>query len=154
MAMYRTFYQMIPCIENLSLLFNGKSVLMINRYNRIYMKRSVFMKKIEAVLKPFKLDDVIEGLDAIGIKGMTTSEVRGYGRQKGHTEIYRGNEYMVKLLPKIKIAIVVEDHQVETVIKTICEKAYTGEVGDGKIFVIPVEDAVRVRTGERGSAAI
>lgn len=112
------------------------------------------MKKIEAVIKPFKLDDVIEGLDAIGIKGMTTSEVRGYGRQKGHTEIYRGNEYMVKLLPKVKIAIVVEDNQVETVIKTICEKAYTGEVGDGKIFVIPVEDAVRVRTGERGSAAI
>jgi len=112
------------------------------------------MKKIEAIIKPFKLDDVKEALNEIGIQGMTISEVKGYGRQKGHTEIYRGAEYVVDFIPKIKIEIVVESEQVEQVVKRIQDAANTGKIGDGKIFVFPVEKAIRVRTGEKGKDAI
>ncbi len=112
------------------------------------------MKKIEAIIKPFKLDDVKEGLNDIGIQGMTMSEVKGYGRQKGHKEIYRGAEYVVDFIPKSKIEIVVEDDQVEQVVEVIRKSANTGKIGDGKIFVLPVEEAIRVRTGERGKDAI
>lgn len=112
------------------------------------------MKKIEAIIKPFKLDDVKEALNGIGIKGMTISEVKGYGRQKGHTEIYRGAEYVVDFLPKIKMEIIVDADQVDQVIETVVEAARTGKIGDGKIFVLPVEQIVRVRTGETGREAI
>lgn len=112
------------------------------------------MKKIEAIIKPFKLDEVKDALNAIGIKGMTVSEVKGYGRQKGHTEIYRGAEYVVDFIPKIRMDIIVEDALVEQVINTIIEKSRTGKIGDGKIFVVPVEQVIRVRTGETGSEAI
>jgi nitrogen regulatory protein P-II 1 len=112
------------------------------------------MKKIEAVIKPFKLDDVKEALNEIGIQGMTVSEVKGYGRQKGHKEIYRGAEYVVDFIPKIKIEIVVEADQADQVVQKIREAANTNKIGDGKIFVIPVEEAIRVRTGETGADAI
>lgn len=112
------------------------------------------MKKIEAIIKPFKLDDVKEALNGIGIKGMTISEVKGYGRQKGHTEIYRGAEYVIDFLPKLKIEIVVPADQVDKVIETMVAAAKTGKIGDGKIFVLPVERIVRVRTGERDLEAI
>ena len=112
------------------------------------------MKKIEAIIKPFKLDDVKEALNGIGIKGMTISEVKGYGRQKGHTEIYRGAEYVVDFLPKIKMEIIVASDQVAQVIETIVGAARTGKIGDGKIFVLPVEKIVRVRTGETDNEAI
>jgi nitrogen regulatory protein P-II 1 len=112
------------------------------------------MKKIEAIIKPFKLDDVKEALNGIGIKGMTISEVKGYGRQKGHTEIYRGAEYVVDFLPKIKMEIIVDADQVDKVIETVVEAARTGKIGDGKIFVLPIEKIVRVRTGETDREAI
>jgi nitrogen regulatory protein P-II 1 len=112
------------------------------------------MKKIEAIIKPFKLDEVKEALNAIGIQGMTICEVKGFGRQKGHKEIYRGAEYVVDFIPKIRIDIVVDDNLVDTIIKTIVENACTGNIGDGKIFVYPVEEAVRIRTGERGKEAV
>ncbi|MFA6010551.1 MAG: P-II family nitrogen regulator [Desulfobacteraceae bacterium] len=112
------------------------------------------MKKIEAIIKPFKLDEVKEALNAIGIQGMTICEVKGFGRQKGHKEIYRGAEYVVDFIPKIRIDIVIDDNLVETVIKTIVENACTGNIGDGKIFVYSVEEAVRIRTGERGKEAV
>ena len=112
------------------------------------------LKKIEAIIKPFKLDDVKEALNEIGIQGMTTSEVKGYGRQKGHKEIYRGAEYVVDFIPKIRIEIVVDSELADQVVETIIQASNTGKIGDGKIFVIPVEEAVRVRTGERGKDAI
>ena len=112
------------------------------------------MKKIEAIIKPFKLDDVKEKLSEIGIKGMTVSEVRGFGRQKGHTEIYRGAEYVVDFLPKIKIEVVVPDDHVAEVVEAVRQAAYTGKIGDGKIFVLPVEECVRIRTGEQGEMAL
>jgi nitrogen regulatory protein P-II 1 len=112
------------------------------------------MKKIEAIVKPFKLDEVKDALNGIGIKGMTVSEVKGYGRQKGHTEIYRGAEYVVDFIPKIRLDIIVQDEQVDQVIETILSVARTGKIGDGKIFVLPVERVVRVRTGETGSEAV
>jgi nitrogen regulatory protein P-II 1 len=112
------------------------------------------MKKIEAIIKPFKLDDVKNALNGIGIKGMTITEVKGYGRQKGHTEIYRGAEYVVDFLPKIKMEIIVDVDQVDQVIETVVEAARTGKIGDGKIFVLPVEQIVRVRTGETDREAI
>jgi nitrogen regulatory protein PII len=112
------------------------------------------MKKIEAIIKPFKLDDVKEALNDIGIKGMTTTEVKGYGRQKGHKEIYRGAEYIVDFIPKIKIEVVTESERVQLVVDTIKKAAFTGKIGDGKIFVYPVEGAVRVRTGETGGDAL
>ena len=112
------------------------------------------MKKIEAVIKPFKLDDVKEGLNAIGIRGMTISEVKGFGRQKGHKEIYRGAEYEVDFLPKLQIGIVVESDKATEVVNTIKEKAHTGQIGDGKIFISSMEEAIRIRTGEVGQSAI
>jgi len=112
------------------------------------------MKKIEAIIKPFKLDDVKEALNEIGIQGMTISEVKGYGRQKGHKEIYRGAEYVVDFIPKIKVEIVVEASTADEVVDKIREAANTGKIGDGKIFVFSVEQAVRVRTGEKGKDAI
>jgi nitrogen regulatory protein PII len=112
------------------------------------------MKKIEAIIKPFKLDDVKDALNAIGIKGMTISEVKGYGRQKGHTEIYRGAEYVVDFIPKIKVEIVVSAEMVNQVVDTIRNAANSGTIGDGKIFVTPVERIVRVRTGEEDHDAI
>ncbi len=112
------------------------------------------MKKIEAIIKPFKLDDVKEALNEIGIQGMTISEVKGYGRQKGHKEIYRGAEYVVDFIPKIKIEIVVESERADQVVDKIQESAKTGKIGDGKIFVLSIEQAIRVRTGEKGKDAI
>ena len=112
------------------------------------------MKKIEAIIKPFKLDDVKEALNEIGIQGMTISEVKGYGRQKGHKEIYRGAEYVVDFIPKVKIEIIVEAARADEVVKKIQDAANTGKIGDGKIFVLPVEQAIRVRTGEKGKDAI
>ncbi len=112
------------------------------------------MKKIEAIVRPFRIDDVREALAEIGVKGMTLTEVKGYGRQKGHTELYRGSEYQIDFLPKIKLEVVVPDHLEEQVVDTILRTAKTGQVGDGKIFIINVEDAVRVRTGESGEAAL
>jgi nitrogen regulatory protein P-II 1 len=112
------------------------------------------MRKIEAVIKPFKLDDIKEALNQIGIQGMTITEVKGYGRQKGHTELYRGAEYVVDFLPKIKIEIAVADEKVPEVIETITNAARTGRIGDGKIFVLNMEDVVRIRTGDRGAEAL
>ena len=112
------------------------------------------MKKIEAIIKPFKLDDVREALTDIGITGMTVTEVKGFGRQKGHTEIYRGAEYAVDFLPKIKLEWVLSDDQVERAVEVIIEAARSGKIGDGKIFVLPVEEAIRIRTGETSDAAI
>ncbi len=112
------------------------------------------MKKIEAIIKPFKLDDVKEALTEIGVIGMTVMEVRGFGRQKGHTELYRGSEYTIDFLPKVKVEIVVADHLVNKVVETIIAAARTGSIGDGKVFVLPVEESVRIRTGERGEDAI
>ena len=112
------------------------------------------MKKIEAIFKPFKLDEVREALSEIGVSGLTVTEVKGFGRQKGHTELYRGAEYVVDFLPKVKIEVVVTDSQVEPAIEAIVKSARTGKIGDGKIFVTPVEQVVRIRTGEIDEAAI
>jgi nitrogen regulatory protein P-II 1 len=112
------------------------------------------MKKIEAIIKPFKLDEVKEALSKEGIQGMTVSEVKGFGRQKGHTELYRGAEYIVDFLPKVKIEILVADEKATAVVDTILTAARTGRIGDGKIFITPVEEVVRIRTGERGPDAI
>jgi nitrogen regulatory protein PII len=112
------------------------------------------MKKVEAIIKPFRLDEVKEGLSSIGVKGLTVTEVRGFGRQRGHREIYRGAEYQVDFVSKLKIEIVMEDEQVAETVKVIQERAKTGQIGDGKIFILPVEDAIRIRTGETGKDAI
>ncbi len=112
------------------------------------------MKKIEAVIKPFKLDEVKDALNSIGIQGITVTEVKGFGRQKGHTELYRGAEYVVDFLPKVKLEIIAADTLVSKIIETIEAAAKTGRIGDGKIFVTPVEEVVRIRTGERGESAI
>ncbi len=112
------------------------------------------MKKIEAIIKPFKLDDVKEALQEVGLQGITVTEAKGFGRQKGHTELYRGAEYVVDFLPKVKIELVIEDAMLEQAVEAIKQAAHTGRIGDGKIFILPVEDAIRVRTGETGSDAI
>ncbi len=112
------------------------------------------MKKVEAIIKPFKLEDVKEALSEVGVEGMTVVEVKGFGRQKGHTEIYRGSEYTVDFLPKVKIEVVVEDSRSETVVDAIVKAANTGKIGDGKVFVSDVLEAVRIRTGERGADAV
>ena len=112
------------------------------------------MKKIEAIIKPFKLDEVKEALHEIGLQGITVLEAKGFGRQKGHTELYRGAEYVVDFLPKVKIDIVVDDGMLERAVEAIQQAALTGRIGDGKIFITPVEEAIRVRTGERGDDAI
>lgn len=112
------------------------------------------MKKIEAIIKPFKLDEVKEALSREGVQGMTVSEVKGFGRQKGHTELYRGAEYVVDFLPKVKIEVLVEDDRAQAVADAIVATARTGRIGDGKIFILPVDEAIRIRTGERGADAI
>jgi nitrogen regulatory protein P-II 1 len=112
------------------------------------------MKKVDAVIKPFKLDEVKDKLNEIGIKGITVSEVKGFGRQKGHTELYRGAEYVVDFLPKIKLEIVIADNQLDEVVNAIIKSAQTGRIGDGKIFITHLEDTIRIRTGERGEDAI
>jgi nitrogen regulatory protein P-II 1 len=112
------------------------------------------LKKVEAIIKPFKLDEVKEALNEIGVQGITVSEVKGFGRQKGHTELYRGAEYVVDFIPKIKVEIIVADDMAARVIETIAQAAKTGRIGDGKIFVTPVEEVVRIRTGERGEDAL
>ncbi len=112
------------------------------------------MKKIEAIIKPFKLDDVKEALQEVGLQGITVTEAKGFGRQKGHTELYRGAEYVVDFLPKVKLELVVDDNMLEKAIEAIQQAAHTGRIGDGKIFVMPVENAIRVRTGETGPDAI
>ncbi|MCL4491289.1 MAG: P-II family nitrogen regulator [Nitrospirae bacterium] len=112
------------------------------------------MKKIEAIIKPFKLDEVKDSLNGIGIQGMTVTEVKGFGRQKGHVELYRGAEYDISFIPKVKIEVVIPNDLLEKTVATIEESAKTGKIGDGKIFVFPLEDVVRIRTGERGEAAI
>jgi len=112
------------------------------------------MKKIEAIIKPFKLDEVKDALDKVGVTGITITEAKGFGRQKGHTELYRGAEYRVEFLPKVKVEILIDDAKASAVVDAIIEAARTGRIGDGKIFVSPVDDAVRIRTGERGSNAI
>ncbi|MDE0887310.1 MAG: P-II family nitrogen regulator [Myxococcota bacterium] len=112
------------------------------------------MKKIEAIIKPFKLDDVKEALHGIGVQGLTITEVKGFGRQKGHTELYRGAEYVVDFLPKIKLDVVVAAEQVEAVVEAVARAAGTGRIGDGKIFVTPLDEVIRIRTGERGADAV
>ena len=112
------------------------------------------MKKIEAIIKPFKMEDVKEALAEIGIEGMTISEVKGFGRQRGHTEIYRGSEYTVDFLPKVKFEIVLPDERIPKAVEAIVSSAKTGKIGDGKVFILPIEDAIRIRTEERGESAI
>ncbi|MBU2601819.1 MAG: P-II family nitrogen regulator [Actinobacteria bacterium] len=112
------------------------------------------MKKIEAIIKPFKLDEVKDALQGVGVNGLTVSEVKGFGRQRGHTEVFRGVEYQVDFVPKVKVEVVVEDGAVPAVIEAITKAAQTGKIGDGKIFLLPVDDAIRIRTGERGSDAL
>jgi len=112
------------------------------------------MKKIEAIIKPFKLDEVKEALQGVGVQGMTVSEVKGFGRQKGHTELYRGAEYVVDFLPKIKLEIACSDDMVDKIVQAIVQAANTGRIGDGKIFVYPLQDVIRIRTGESGSEAV
>jgi len=119
-----------------------------------YFSKGKVMKKIEAIIKPFKLDEVKEGLAEIGNVGMTVSEVKGFGRQKGHTELYRGAEYIVDFIPKIKIEVVIDDKMLQKAIDTIQKTANTGKIGDGKIFVSNIEEAIRIRTGEKGNNAI
>jgi nitrogen regulatory protein P-II 1 len=112
------------------------------------------MKKIEAIIQPFKLDEVKDAVTGIGVDGITISEVRGHGRQKGHTEVYRGAEYTVDLIPKVKLEMVVSDTRVEQIVKVLGDAARTGKIGDGKVFVTPIDDAVRIRNGERGESAL
>lgn len=119
-----------------------------------YLRWRMKLKKIEAIIKPFKLEEVKESLDAIGVKGITVSEVKGFGRQKGHTELYRGAEYVVDFLPKIKIEVVLTDDSVEKAVEAITSSAKTGRIGDGKIFIYPMEEVIRIRTGEKGEEAI
>ncbi len=138
-------------LKGLILLFTAKELLSCHNLKQTGID---IMKKIEAIIKPFKLDEVKEALNSIGIQGMTVTEVKGFGRQKGHKEIYRGAEYVIDFVPKIRIDIVVDDDIVENVIDTIMKTASTGKIGDGKIFIYPVEEAVRIRTSERGSEAL
>ena len=112
------------------------------------------MKKVEAIIKPFKLDEVKDALNQVGLKGITVLEAKGFGRQKGHTELYRGAEYVVDFLPKVKIELILDDDMVEKAVEAILSSAHTGRIGDGKIFVSQVEEAIRIRTGERGDAAV
>jgi len=123
-------------------------------YYRVRATQKIDMKKIEAIIKPFKLEDVKEALSSIGVEGMTVSEVKGFGRQKGHTEIYRGSEYTVDFLPKIKVEVVLADAQVQPAVESIVKAAKTGKIGDGKVFVSPIDNAIRIRTEETGEQAV
>jgi nitrogen regulatory protein P-II 1 len=116
--------------------------------------RLKIMKKVEAIIKPFKLDEIKEALQDVGLQGITVVEAKGFGRQKGHTELYRGAEYVVDFLPKVKIELVIEDQQLDAAVEAIQKAAHTGRIGDGKIFISTIEDAIRIRTGERGAEAI
>lgn len=118
------------------------------------LRKKPHMKKIEAIIKPFKMEDVKDALSEIGVEGMTVSEVKGFGRQKGHTEIYRGSEYTVDFLPKVKFEVIVTEDRVQRAVEAIVQSAKTGKIGDGKVFVLPIEDAIRIRTEERGESAI
>ena len=120
----------------------------------LFVEINASMKKIEAIIKPFKLDEVKEALHEVGLQGITVLEAKGFGRQKGHTELYRGAEYVVDFLPKVKLEIVVEDEMLDRAVEAIQNAAHTGRIGDGKIFIVPIDDAIRVRTGERGREAI
>jgi nitrogen regulatory protein PII len=122
--------------------------------NAVAAAKQAAMKKVEAVIKPFKLDDVKDALHEAGVSGITVTEVKGFGRQKGHTELYRGAEYVIDFLPKVKVEVVVEDSLVDNVVEAIAAAAKTGRIGDGKIFVSPIEQAVRIRTGDKGEDAI
>jgi nitrogen regulatory protein P-II 2 len=126
----------------------------VSAVNRLLNSRISAMKMVTAIIKPFKLDDVREALSGIGVQGITVCEVKGFGRQKGHTELYRGAEYVVDFLPKVKLEIAIDDALLDQVIEVISSSANTGKIGDGKIFVTPVEQAVRIRTGESGSDAL
>jgi nitrogen regulatory protein PII len=128
--------------------------MLIKEFNDLLFQRINAMKMITAIIKPFKLDDVRDAIAEIGIQGMTVTEVRGFGRQKGHTELYRGAEYVVDFLPKLKLEIAVPDDQVDAVVEAIADAAASGRIGDGKIFVQPLEKAVRIRTGEEGDKAL
>ena len=151
-----------PEIPGLSALFRvaelARCVLnesrVLTRVLNANAKDCGFMKKIEAIIKPFKLDEVKEALHEVGLQGLTVTEAKGFGRQKGHTELYRGAEYVVDFLPKVKIELVIEDNLVERAVEAIQQAAHTGRIGDGKIFISTVEEAIRIRTGERGSDAI
>jgi len=134
--------------------FCNNSCLQIHRTNYHLLVKTLRMKKIEAIIKPFKLEDVKEALTALGVQGMTVSEVKGFGRQKGHTEIYRGSEYTVDFLPKLKIEVVVSDALAQSAVDAIVKAAKTGKIGDGKVFVCPIENAVRIRTEETGDQAV
>lgn len=124
------------------------------QHHAIYHPNQSAMKKVEAIIKPFKLEDVKEALAEVGVQGMTVVEVKGFGRQKGHTEIYRGSEYTVDFLPKVKVEVVVEEDRCDTVVDAIVKAANTGKIGDGKVFVSDVVEAIRIRTGERGREAV
>jgi nitrogen regulatory protein P-II 1 len=143
-----TFFRVVEVARP---VLNGRPRLALEP--TLFQERA-FMKKIEAIIKPFKLDEVKEALHEIGLQGLTVTEAKGFGRQKGHTELYRGAEYVVDFLPKVKIELVIEDSLVERAIEAIQQAAHTGRIGDGKIFITSVEEAIRIRTGERGSDAI
>lgn len=125
-----------------------------NATNQLEQSRNIQMKKIEAIIRPFKLEDVKEALSSMGIDGMTVSEVKGFGRQKGHTEIYRGSEYTLDFLPKIRVEVVLPDKEEEAAVNAIIQSAKTGKIGDGKIFVSTIDDAIRIRTGEKDEDAV
>jgi nitrogen regulatory protein PII len=137
-------------------LLSGKPALrnLARRLLSTIYQSAAIMKKIEAIIKPFKLEEVKEALAEVGVQGMTVTEVKGFGRQKGHTEIYRGSEYTVDFLPKVKIEIVVDDAQADGVAEAIVKSANTGKIGDGKVFISTIEEAIRIRTGETGSSAV
>ena len=135
-------------------VYGPRNLVCFLAFSPLVSQSWLVMKKIEAIVKPFKMEDVKEALTEIGIEGMTVSEVKGFGRQKGHTEIYRGSEYTVDFLPKVKFEIVVPDDRVRKAVEVIVEAARTGKIGDGKVFVVAIEEVVRIRTEERGEAAI
>ena len=142
--------QDLPLFLRVGFAAIGRNVWLARRMEN----QRLVMKKIEAIIKPFKLDEVRDALAEVGVEGMTVSEVKGFGRQKGHTEIYRGSEYTVDFLPKIKLELVVADENVQTCLDAITKAAYTGKIGDGKLFVTSVEEAIRIRTEEKGNEAI
>jgi len=139
-----------PCIESLQAPLRRADPLL----RRLMARRETPVKKVEAIIKPFKLDEVKEALQEIGIQGLSVLEAKGFGRQKGHTELYRGAEYVVDFLPKVKVEVVLEDELVERAVEAIQQAAHTGRIGDGKIFVSAIEESIRIRTGERGAAAV